>query len=208
MSKKTEILNIISSYQKSYNEALNTIKTICSSSEYTEEGKEQKISETLNTLHSLCTACHDTVISLIDTATENMKTEWRNKSTGRLNDTDYQLGLSNTLKMLEMNAIYSEDDIKNIVDTYKDDYNAMSAIRSLVNKNTNGFENANIIALIPNDNREKNISLLNQLKSNVDKYISSSAFPNSFGTETMTALGIEGMSAFVSERLSDDLQLT
>lgn len=66
-----------------------------------------------------------------------MKTEWRNKSTGRLNDTDYQLGLSNTLKMLEMNAIHSEDDIKNIVDTYKDDYNAMSAIRSLINKNTN-----------------------------------------------------------------------
>lgn len=208
MSKKTELLNIFENYKTSYNEALEKIKAIRSSTEYTEEGKEQKIKEILNNLQSLCTSCHDKAISIIDTAMESMRNKWCTNSTGKLNDTGYQVGLSNTIKMLEMGAIRSEDDIKNIVENYKDDFNALSAIRNIINQNASDLSTVNILELIPEDNREKNKKLLSQLKANVDNYISTMAFPNTMGTNTMTTLGIDGISAFVSERLNDNLELT
>lgn len=207
MSKKTELINIFRNYKTSYNETLEKIKAIRSSTEYTEQGKEQKIKEILNSLQGLCVSSHDKAISLIDTAIENMKSKRYTNSTSRLNDTGYQVGLSNTIKMLEIGAIRSEDDIKNIVEYYKDDYNALSAIRNIISKNSNDFSTVNILDLIPEDNREKTQNLLIQLKTNIDNYISSSAFPNTMGTNTMTPLGIDGIIVFVSERLNDNLEL-
>lgn len=40
MSKKTELINIFKNYKTSYNETLEKIKAIRSSTEYTEQGKE------------------------------------------------------------------------------------------------------------------------------------------------------------------------
>lgn len=207
MSKKTELINIFRNYKTSYNETLEKIKAIRSSTEYTEQGKEQKIKEVLNNLQDLCTSSHDKAISLIDTAIENMRNKRYTNSTSKLNDTGYQDGLSNTIKMLEIGAIRSEEDIKNIVEYYKDDYNALSAIRNIISKNANDFSTVNILELIPEDNREKTQNLLIQLKTNIDNYISSSAFPNTMGTNTMTPLGIDGIIVFVSERLNDNLEL-
>ena len=207
MSAKTELLNIFSKYQKIYEKSNEDIKTIRESSAYTDSGKEHEISKILGNLSVECANCHDKAISTIDAAMESLKREWQKGSSGKLSDAGYQIGLSNTLKMLEMGAISSEDDIKNIVETYKDDYNALSAIRKIASDNFTGFESAKILSLLPEDNRDKNINLLNELKDNIDRYINPQSFPTPAGATAIQSLQIYSLTNSVQELFDDKLKL-
>ena len=57
--------------------------------------------------------------------------------------------------MLEVGAIREEDDIKNIIDTYADDYNALALIRTMLQKSKDE-QIQEFTVLIPADNREEN----------------------------------------------------
>lgn len=209
MSKKTNLLKCIENYVIKYKKAAEQINTINKSVDYTAEGKTQQINGVLADFENECNTYHDMAVSIINTAIEALKSKWRNNSVGRLNDTGYQIGLSNTLKLLEMGAITSKDDVLNIIDTYKEDYTAMAAIEKLLVPQASKFKDIDVCQLFWNDskdNRERNITLLNQTITNIDKYISVKSLnpkcPDKFIDNT-----ILGITDFINNKLNDNLEL-
>lgn len=102
------------------------------------------------------------------------------------------------MKIIESGAITNQEDFQNIINVYKDDYNALAMLRSLaVNcEKVYGFS-----VLIPKDNREYNKKSLNDIKNNIQKYISPYSIRESL---TMSLLGIID---FINTRLKDDLTI-
>jgi hypothetical protein len=72
---------------------------------------------------------------------------------------DFQIGLGNVIKMIEAGAIHDRDDMQNIIETYKDDYNAMATIKNILPKSEQAMD---FVGLIPADNREQNKQLLDR----------------------------------------------
>ena len=135
-------------------------------------------------------------MNLINGAIEDLQKKWKANSTGRLSDTGYQVGLANTISMIEKGVITDSEDFKNIIEVYKDDYNALATIRTLINS-----ERVDLLTLIPKDNREYIKKSLNDLKNNIDNYISQYQIQNDMN------LVFNGMINFIENRLRDDLSI-
>lgn len=121
------------------------------------------------------------------------------------------MGLSNVLKMLGADAIHEEEDMKNIIDTYKNDYNAIATIGNLIRASSHALQ---FSVLIPKDNREYNKRLVNQMRGNIDNVISpyilqgsAKAWNQSNQGLTGISLSLHGITEFINTRLGDDLEL-
>ncbi|WP_415338257.1 hypothetical protein, partial [Clostridium perfringens] len=139
---------------------------------------------------------HDNAMNLINGAIEDLQNKWKANSTGRLSDTRYQVGLANTISMIEKGVITDSEDFKNIIEVYKDDYNALATIRTLIDS-----DKVDLLTLIPKDNREYIKKSLNNLKNNIDNYISQ------YQIESDMSLIFNGMIDFIENRLRDDLSI-
>lgn len=135
-------------------------------------------------------------MNLINGSIEDLQNKWKANSTGRLSDTGYQVGLANTISMIEKGVITDSEDFKNIIEVYKDDYNALATIRTLIDS-----ERIDLLTLIPKDNREYIKKSLNNLKNNIDNYISQYQIQNDMN------LIFSGMIDFIENRLRDDLSI-
>lgn len=213
MSKKRELINAFMEFKERYNNIQNRVLQIRSSLEYAEIGKQQAIEQVVDAFAPTATSYHDKAVEIIDKGLESLQEQWRQSSSGRLTDGNYQSGLANVIKMLEVGAIREEDDIKNIIDTYADDYNALALIRTMLQKSKDE-QIQEFTVLIPADNREENKKLLSQLRGNVDTYINAdnvkatSKSWNAFnqGTTSVSA-SMDSMAEFVENRLDDNLKL-
>lgn len=213
MSKKTELIQIFSEYQRKYEEVQLQIENIRKSTAYTEQGKIEEINRIIDGFTSTVQTYHDMAVSLIEKATNDLESKWKNNSTSKLLDSGYQAGLSNVIKMFEIGAITTKDDIVSIIETYQGDFNAMAIISKMIS-NSNDANVKDCIFLVPKDNREKNKQLLNQLRNNVNAYINVgniNSFVQSYNSFNQGLGGISmslvSMSEFVNTRLGDDLEL-
>ena len=117
------------------------------------------------------------------------------------------------LVMIENKAISRPEDMQAVVETYKGDYTALALIRHRLLKS----DDTNIRAYaseIPSSNRSRNISLLEQLKANIDKYITINAVQaaskswNVFNQGlTDVSNSMDSMTQFLQTKLNDDLSL-
>ena len=98
--------------------------------------------------------------------------------------------------MIEAGAITNQEDFKNIINTYKEDYNALATIKSLL-----GVGKPELSILIPNDNREYVKKSLNDLRNNIERYISP------FSIRDSLTMNLDGMINFIKTRLKDDLTI-
>lgn len=98
--------------------------------------------------------------------------------------------------MIEKGVITDSEDFKNIIEVYKDDYNALATIRTLIDS-----DKVDLLTLIPKDNREYIKKSLNNLKNNIDNYISQ------YQIENDMSLIFNGMIDFIENRLRDDLSI-
>ena len=98
--------------------------------------------------------------------------------------------------MIEAGAITNQEDFKNIINTYKDDYNALATIENLL-----GLDHPELAVLIPKDNREYNKKALNDLRNNIERYISP------FSIRDSLTMNLDGMINFIKTRLKDDLTI-
>lgn len=211
MSKKTELIQTFKGYKARY-DALHVKKLeIDSSLLYTPEGKKEAITKLFEDFLPTVQKYHDNAATIIDKCMEELAEKWKQGSAGKLMDIGYQSGLSNVIKMLELNAIQEKEDLQNIIDAYAGDFNALSVIERVLKKNKNELLND---VTIPKDNREENKRLLNQLRKNVDSYISieslhsSSKAWNTFNQgHTDVSTSMDSMSEFIEKRLGDDLEL-
>ena len=212
MSRKTDLISALHDYGKIYENAQAQVKQFRESHQYSEEGKKERIQSITKRLASETQIYHDKVIKLIDDGLAALVDTWKKNSTEKLTDGGYQAGLANVIKMFEMGAICYEEDIKNIIDTYSGDFNALAVIRQILVNSDNKTWN-DCIASIPEDKREKNKELLMQLRSNVNTYINENMIQSilndwkfNYGL-TGVAMSLDGMIQFVSDRLGDNLEL-
>lgn len=196
MSKKSQLLSLIKSYKDSQNNVYESILEVNKNSELTPQGKEKRINEIVEQFTPKVINIHDNVMNLINGAIEDLQKKWKANSSGRLSDTGYQVGLANTISMIEKGVITDSEDFKNIIEVYKDDYNALATIRTLINS-----ERVDLLTLIPKDNREYIKKSLNDLKNNIDNYISQYQIENDMN------LVFNGMINFIENRLRDDLSI-
>lgn len=195
MSKKRELVNVIQSYKDKQEVFKNKVTEICRNTDLSQEGAEKGVNELAAPFESVAQNVHDKAIKLLDDGILALKDKWRNNTAGKLLDSNYQIGLANTIKMIEAGAISSKEDFKNIIEVYKDDYNALSTIRNILGTGTNKLE---LLMLIPEDTREYNMKLLNDLRNNIDSYI------NPFSIRDLLSMSLDNMVHFINTRLKDD----
>ena len=170
MSRKTDLIILFGEYKGKYEAIVKKIKEVEASDAYTEVGREQAVNKVMEDFSPIVKRYHDTAIESITEGLEALSRKWKSHSAGRLQDNGYQTGLSNVFKMLEIGAIREKDDIQNIIDNYKGDYNALAMIKDLLQRSTDEAVKA-CTFMIPQDNREKNKRLLEQLMKNVNDQI-------------------------------------
>lgn len=210
MSKKSELIQLFKEFKDRYNAVQVKIREVQGSDAYTDIGKEQAIVKIMEEFKPTVHLYHDKSIEAIDTGLTALQAKWRGNSTGRLADAGYQIGLGNVIKMIEAGAIHDRDDMQNIVDTYKDDYNAMATIKNILSKSEQAMD---FVGLAPVDDREHNKKLLGDLRNNVEVHINPGMAVMSIGSgnpflgESSIVLSMDSMAEFVNSRLTDDLSL-
>lgn len=198
MSKKSELINTIKAYKEKQEALSNKILELDNNKELTPIGIEQRINNLTEPFEAVAQNAHDKAIGILDSAIKGLEDKWRANTTGKLLDSSYQIGLSNIIKMIEAGAITSKEDFTNIIDVYKDDYNALSIIRELLANNGNALE---LLMLIPKDNREYNKKILNDLRNNIENYI------NPFNIKASISMPLVSMIQFIDTRLKDDFSV-
>lgn len=213
MSKKAKLLKIFEDYRREYTECQALLSKVEADNDKSDEGKAKEKQRIIDRLASSATKHHDTAAALIADGLIALENKWNKGTKGKLMDAGYQAGLSNVLKMIELDAVKSESDIKAIIETYQGDFNAMAAVKAALTKSTKP-EIRDFAYLIPEDMRERTRILLNQLKGNVDRYIDGKNVMhqlkswNTFNTHggNVTA-SMDGMAQFVTDSLADDLEV-
>ena len=198
MSRKSELLNVIEDYKGKQEAFKNNITEISVSTDFTLEGAEKRINELAAQFEVVAQKAHDKAMDILNSGIEALEKKWRDNSTGKLQDSNYQIGLANTIKMIESGAITNREDFKNIIEVYKDDYNALATIRNLLGTDV---DKIGLSMLIPKDNREYNKKLLNGLRNNINDYI------NPYNIKDSLTMALGGTIEFIDTRLKDDFAI-
>ena len=213
MNRKEELIKLLGDYKTEYQNLQAKIFEVNKNTEYTQEGRDKIIVGLQSDFASTVTTYHDRGVELIDQGMETLAESWRKGTVGKLLDSDYQAGLSNVIKMLELKAVQKKDDLQNIIDTYASDYNAISVIETIL-KNSNNEVWSKGELDIPADNRDKTKTLLMQLRNNIDRYISSNSLNasskswNAFNQNAIdVSSSMDSMAQFVRDKLGDNLEL-
>jgi len=198
MSKKRELLNVIEGYKGKQESFTSKVNEILESGDLTQEGAKKRINELAGPFEVIAENSNIRAIGILNDGIEALEKKWRENSTGKLTDSNYQIGLANTIKMIEAGAITNREDFKNIIEVYKDDYNALATIRNLLGTDKDKLE---LYTLIPKDNREYNKKALNDLRNNIERYISPYTIKESL------TMNLQSMIDFINIRLKDDLSI-
>lgn len=198
MSKKSELLNVIESYKGKQESFARKVNEILKNGDLTQEGAERRINELAGPFEIIAENTNIRAIGILNDGIEALEKKWRDNSTGKLTDSNYQIGLANAIKMIETGAITNQEDFKNIIEVYKDDYNALATIRNLLGTD---MDKGDLLMLIPKDNREYNKKALSNLRNNIESNINPSNIRNSL------TISLESMIVFIKTRLKDDLSI-
>lgn len=198
MSKKSELLNVIEGYKRQQELFKSKVTEIESKQYLMQEGKEIEIKKIATPFTEVAQNAQNRALEILNSGIESLEKKWRDNSTGKLTDSNYQIGLANTIKMIETGAITNQEDFKNIIEVYKDDYNALATISNLLGTDK---DKLGLYTLIPKDNREYNKKALNNLRNNIQSYI------NPYTIKNLLTMNLQGIIDFINTRLKDDLTI-
>lgn len=201
MSKRSELVNIFKTYQIEYEQVKDEIKRIRENKSrvYSDEGIRMMLNDTTNRFSNISIQYRDRAISIIDDGIKMLENKWKENSVGRLNDSSYQIGLANTIKMIETGSISNREDFKNIIDAYKNDYNALAIIKNLLNADGDKLA---LIDLLPSDTREYNKKILRDLKNNINRFINPLNIDDDY-----VELSLISMREFVENKFDENLEV-
>ena len=210
--KKT-IVDALQGFKKEYQGTQSKVTAINADPAYTPEGKEQKLAQVNADLDAKAKKYRDAAINAVDTGIQGLKQKWGSGLAQCITDAGYQIGLANTLEAIKSGSITRPEDAQAIIEVYKGNQVALSSLRNAFLKSGREADK-DFAALIPADNRDRNIQLLEQLKENINRYIVAdvrSGKGKAWGGFNQSNIDVvasmDGMSEFVNTSLNDDLSL-
>lgn len=210
--KKT-IVDALQGFKKEYQGAQTKVTAINADPAYTPEGKEQKFAQVNADLDAKAKKYRDAAINAVDAGIQGLKQKWGSGLAQCITDAGYQIGLANTLEAIKSGSITRPEDAQAIIEVYKGNQVALSSLRNAFLKSGREADK-DFAALIPADNRDRNIQLLEQLKKNISRYIVAdvrSGKGKAWGGFNQSNIDVvasmDGMSEFVNTSLNDDLSL-
>ena len=134
------------------------------------EGKTYELEELKNEWKNWYGAYYNEMKTIADNLLSNVERNRAEDEVKKLTDPGYQATLQNALKLLEKEAL-EVSTAKALIDHYKDDWTALSLIRSTVGDiwGDGNPKNAEIAQYIPIDNRERTKDLLAKFSRGVDE---------------------------------------
>jgi len=178
MSIKTELAGVYNSYMRKLTEAINQVKNVTSNGEYTPDGQRVQLDAINKAFVNDVTFFRDRALSYINQADQRFKDSKKTNTASNLRNGEYQAGLSNVLKILEAGAI-DDNDFINIIEVYKNDSIALSAIKTVVLKNE---KLRNMSGYIPTTDLDQ-ISIFETLRKNTRKYVTELSMHNKYSLE-------------------------
>lgn len=174
MGAKQDLLRVYDQMKILVDGFQNRVRDIRSDTDLTETGKENAIRELIRSKESQIDALHSEAREIVGNALVSIRAAWKAGSVGRLKDGAYQAGLSNALKMVEVRAV----DIMSfpeLIEVYQDDVNALAAFRNIISSSYPEDMRREYMKLIPGDTRRNTEQTLEQIRSDIDAYISRNA---------------------------------
>lgn len=134
------------------------------------DGKAYELEELKYKWENWYGAYYNELKALSDGLLEKVERKRAEDEVKKLTDYGYQAALQNSLKLLEKEAL-EVSTAKALIDHYKDDWTALSLIRSTVGDiwGDGNPKNAEIAQYIPIDNRERTKDLLAKFSRGVDE---------------------------------------
>ena len=134
------------------------------------DGKVHELEELKYQYENWYGAYYNELKALSDGLLEKVERKRAEDEVKKLTDYGYQAALQNALKLLEKEAL-EVSTAKALIDHYKDDWMALSLIRSTVGDiwGDGNPKNAEIAQYIPIDNRERTKDLLTKFSRGVDE---------------------------------------
>ena len=204
MSEKQKLLKTLQEFKKVYSDAQAKIANINANPELTPEGKEKQSGRVSSEFYDTAKTYHDLTANIVNTGIESVRQKWEAGIKNNLTNAGYQTGLANALAFIENGYVSQPEYVQAIVSAYKNDSVALAALRDTFLK----AGNKDLAALVPAGNEGKNIQLLQQLRSNIDRYVSAEFLQSkSNWSLATTTMSIDSMCQFVDTRLSDDFSL-
>lgn len=210
MNRKTELLNQLQSFKTAYETLEKNIREKRESELYTEVGLEQETDRLLSSISDSVQGMHDRMIETVSKGLEQLEERWRAATVGKLTDSGYQSGLSNAVKMLELEAVTDQKDVAHLIAAYQGDFNAMEVFRRILLNCQNEELRASVLK-IPKDRREETRGLLARLQERIEEYVNIHAVEEGVKGQlsgfTSVSLSVEGLIVFVRDRLGEDLEV-
>lgn len=134
------------------------------------EGKTYELEELKYQYENWYGAYYNEMKTIADNLLSSVERDRAEDEVKKLTDYGYQAALQNALKLLEKEAL-EVSTAKALIDHYKDDWTALSLIRSTVGDiwGDGNPKNAEIAQYIPIDNRERTKDLLAKFSRGVDE---------------------------------------
>lgn len=199
MTKKEELMKVFDDVKDIVRNFQTEVEKIRNNSDYSQSYKDRKISELREEwARPKITELHNKALALIASAESALEKKWTAGAVGRLSDAGYQTGLANILQMLKLDAIPAAG-LPAILEVYKDDLNAVNAIRAIVE----GYEEhrkKEYLPLIPHDPRTATGAVLKQVKVEIDSLINMEQL-NAYNF----AMGFGLRKKYIYDSLNDDL---
>lgn len=166
MSKKSDLKALIQKYKAAGDQMSKRISEIKKSNNFTFEYKNQLVQEEKQKLAVLGQQTKEKALQIVkEGMTSISKTARPNAQ-----DPNYQLGLSNALKLLELGANnMNKDDIKTLLEPFAGDHIATAAFRGALTNS--GMKPMETIGLLPVDERGNSIKKLQGVENIINDYI-------------------------------------
>ena len=168
--KKSTVLSKMESLRGAIYNLSEKIEKIRNNNYLSVEGKTYELEELKNEWKNWYGAYYNEMKTIADNLLSNVERNRAEDEVKKLTDPGYQATLQNALKLLEKEAL-EVSTAKALIDHYKDDWTALSLIRSTVGDiwGDGNPKNAEIAQYIPIDNRERTKDLLAKFSRGVDE---------------------------------------
>jgi hypothetical protein len=195
VSKKLQLKTMVQQYKATGDTMSKKISEITNNNGYTEEYKRQLIQSEKQKLIALGQDTKEKAMQILKDGMNSIS----KASRPNVQDHNYQLGLSNALKLLELGANnLSGNDIKTLLEPFAGDQIATAAFKGILLKSEKTYETAD---LIPVDHRGNSLKQLQGIENTINQYISPSV---EWDGLTGAGIALYGIDSSI-DKLDDDL---